>query len=99
MGKHKTTNASCIRCVTRDKDGSQFKYSLYMKESHRVASYKLPLYSIRIEMNSNEGDYTEAESGEIFSDLGKASVFFDRLVENLATPLNLVYILEDSMYI
>lgn len=96
MAKQETKSASCIRCVTRKGDCAQYKYSLYMKESHRVASYKLPLYSIKIEMSSEESGYTEAESGDIFSDLGKASVFFDRLVDNLATPYNLPYIIEDS---
>ena len=96
MAKQETKSASCIRSITREADGAQYKYSLYMKESHRVASYKLPLYSIKIEMRSNDNGFTEAESGDIFSDLGKASVFFDRLVDNLATPYNLPYIIEDS---
>lgn len=96
MAKQEIVGSKCLKCVTREADDAVYKYSLYVRQSNRVASYKLPLYSIKIEMNSVESGYTEAESGDIFSDLGKASVFFDRLVENLATPYNLPYIIEDD---
>ena len=86
-----------IRTNTVNEDGANYKYKLYMQESGNVASYKLPLYSIGIEMTDQDGNYTEARIADVFSDIGKALVFYERLVENLATPLNLPYILEDEM--
>jgi hypothetical protein len=77
--------------------GAHYKYTLLVRESQRVASFRLPLYSVRIEMRSADGRLTEAETGDIFADLGKAVVFFERLVDNLATPINLAYILEDAI--
>ena len=86
-----------IRTNTVNEDGANYKYKLYMQQSGNVASYKLPLYSIGIEMTDRDGNYTEARVADVFSDIGKALVFYERLVSNLATPLNLPYILEDEM--
>lgn len=78
--------------------GATYTYKLIMNESTKVASYRLPLYSISIEMIDEEGKKTNAHSPDLFADVGKALVFFRRLVDNLATPLNLPYILEDEMH-
>jgi len=86
-----------IRHETRNIDGIMYSYSLVMNESNKVASYKLPLYSVHIEMTDNDGNTTKAETSDIFADVGKAIVFFKKMVENLATPLNLPYIIEDEM--
>lgn len=80
-----------------EKDGATYSYSLIMNESNNVASYRLPLYSVAIEMVDQDGKKTNAESHDLFADVGKALVFFRKLVDNLATPLNLPYILEDEM--
>lgn len=74
-----------------------YKYSLRMSESPRVASYKLPLYSIAVEMTRADGLHTAAHTGEIFADAGKAVVFYERMVERLATPIGLPYIVEDEL--
>jgi hypothetical protein len=68
-----------------------------MSESNKVASYMLPLYSVEIEMTDKEGNVTRARTRDLFADVGKAISFFKKLYENLATPLNLPYILEDEM--
>ena len=34
---------------------------------------------------------------EIFADIGKAITFFDEIVDNLVTPIDLPYILEDRI--
>lgn len=91
------TDTVVIRTNSINDDGAIYKYKLYMQESGNVASYKLPLYSIGIEMTDRDGNYTEARVADVFSDIGKALVFYERLVNNLATPLNLPYILEDEM--
>lgn len=86
-----------IKSETREADGAIYRYSLVMSESNKVASYKLPLYSIEIEMTDPEGQKTSARTRELFADVGKALSFFKKLSENLATPLNLPYIIEDEM--
>ena len=74
-----------------------YKYSLRVSESPRVASYKLPLYSIAIEMTRADGLHTAAHTGEIFADAGRATAFYERMVEKLATPIGLPYIVEDEI--
>ena len=86
-----------IKNELREIDGATYSYSLIMKESKNVASYRLPLYSIEIEMTDKDGNVTNARARELFADVGKAISFFRKLCENLATPLNLPYILEDEM--
>ena len=86
-----------IKREVKEADGARYCYTLIMNESNKVASYKLPLYSIEIEMTDAEGNVTNAKTKEIFADVGKAISFFRKLSENLATPLNLLYILEDEM--
>ena len=74
-----------------------YRYTITMTESRRVASYRIPLYSIGIEMTTADGNHTEALARDVFADLGKAVVFFDKIVEAKATPLNLYYIVEDGI--
>jgi len=96
MGKT-VVKDTIIKSETREAEGAKYRYSLIMTESNKVASYKLPLYSIEIEMTDLDGKVTNARTKEIFADVGKAISFFRKLSENLATPLNLLYILEDEM--
>ncbi len=86
-----------IKKETHELDGATYTYTLLSKESNRVASYKLPLYSIEIDMTDADGNHTNASTKDIFSDIGKAIVFFRRMIDNLATPLNLPYIIADEM--
>ena len=87
-----------IKKDVREADGATYTYSLVMNESNKVASYKLPLYSIEIEMTDSSGEITRARTRDLFADVGKAMSFFKKLSENLATPLNLPYIVEDEMH-
>lgn len=96
MGKT-VVKDTIIKSEVREADGAKYHYSLIMTESNKVASYKLPLYSIEVEMTDSDGKVTSARTKEIFADVGKAIAFFRKLSENLATPLNLLYILEDEM--
>lgn len=96
MGKTVLTD-SVIKREIREVDGARYTYSLIMTESNKVASYRLPLYSIEIEMTDCSGQVTNARAREIFADVGKALSFFKMLAENLATPLNLPYIVEDEI--
>ena len=82
----------------RHSKGFEYKYCLTVKKSSKVASYNLPLYSIKVEMTA-DGKHTEHELTDIFADAGKAITFFDEMVENLVTPLDLPFILEDKIMI
>ena len=96
MKKSQITETT-IRVREVDDNYATYKYSLTMIESRRVASYRIPLYSVGIEMTTKDGKHTEAVARDIFADLGKAVVFFDKIIEARATPLNLYYIVEDGI--
>ncbi len=86
-----------IRTETKEADGAKYKYELIMRKSTKLVCFKLPLYSIKIEMTDEEGEVTKSETGELFSDVGKAISFFEKLVKYLATPIDLAYIVEDEL--
>lgn len=94
--KDKTINTT-VRSETREKDGIGYEYELIMKESGRVASFKIPLYSVSVKMTNENGEVTEADTDDVFADPGKALVFYEKLVNNLATPIDLAYIIEDEL--
>ena len=91
-----------LKTIIRDeqvtKDGCYYRYKLMMTKSSKVASYRIPLYSIEIEMKDSFGELTECSVDNIFADLGKAVVFYDRMIRNLATPIDLPYIVEDEIF-
>ena len=99
MRKRSAGKAREVRSTEVTSEGASYKYTLWVRESDRVASFRLPLYSISIDMRTSDGKETAARTGDVFSDLGKATVFYERLVENLATPINLAYVLEDEIMI
>ena len=96
MGKATATDKA-IRRELREANGATYSYTLLVSESNKVASYKLPLYSVEIKMTDENGAVTSARTKELFADVGKAISFFKKLCDNLATPLNLPYIIEDEM--
>lgn len=97
MKQREKTQESVIRREIRSDGENEYCYELIIKESQRVASYKIPLYSIRVGMKNEVSEYTEAEVKDVFADPGKAIVFFEKLISNLATPIDLAYILEDEI--
>ena len=97
MRKKDRTKESVIRQHRITNEGAEYNYTLIMKESDNVTSYRMPLYSIKIEMTDPDGAQTEAKVSDIFADVGKALVFYERMVSNLATPIDLPYILEDEI--
>ncbi len=86
-----------IRTERRDNDGIIYKYALVMHESSHVASYGIPLYYISVEMTDKNGTITKASTADVFADAGRAVRFFEKLVSNLATPIDLPYIVEDEL--
>ena len=97
MTKRSRLKNTVVRSDTVTTDSGEYRYVLYESESSNVASYRMPLYSIKIELTDMDGNKTESKVENVFCDVGKAVVFYDHLVENLATPLNLPYILEDRI--
>lgn len=85
-----------IRREVVKEDNALHEYTLTEKESTHVASFHLPLYSIKVEMVLG-GEKTEAQLSDCFANKMKAEKFFDKLVRNLATPYDLIYVFEDSV--
>lgn len=96
MRKRRDVKEIVMKSDTVVFDGSSYTYILSVRESNRVASYRIPLYTVSVEMIDPEGGRTYAEAKDAFSDVGKAIVFYEKIMEHLATPLNLPYILEDE---
>jgi len=96
MVKKNSIKELTIKNETVERDGAVYTYSLTARESGRVASYRIPLYTVSITMTDVSGNKTSAEARDAFADIGKALVFYEKVVEHLATPLNLPYVLEDE---
>lgn len=96
MQKEKLTDV-IIRKEDRTDECNRYTYLLLMKESSNVASYGIPLYSVRVELVDETGRLSSAEIRDVFADAGRAIVFYEKLVRNLATPIDLAYILEDEI--
>ena len=94
----KRTNIEILRNDKVTDGGILYEYTLLSSESTRVASFKLPLYSVTVKMTM-DGKTTEAGVHDVFADLGKATLFYEKIVKNLATPIDLTYILEDKISI
>ncbi len=95
--KAKHGELTVVKSTTVESDDGTFRYSLIKRASRELSSYGIPLYSIEIELTDTEGRKTEARAGDVFVDIGKALVFFDRMVKNLATPIDLAYVVEDEL--
>ena len=95
MRKNITSNET-IKDITRVEDGIVYRYVLTAGKSKKVASYQLPLYSIEVIM-TKDGRVTRNSVNDVFSDIGKALSFFEQISRNLATPIDLTYVLEDKI--
>ena len=78
-------------------DDAVYLYRLTVSISEVVASYKLPLYSVFVSMTDSQGKRTEAVCADAFADIGKALVFFDKIVRTAVTPIDLAYVYEDEL--
>ena len=93
-----TEEITIIRTESREKDGIDYKYALSLKENKRTDCYGIGLYSISVEMTKpDSGVTTHSEARDLFSDEQKATRFFEKIVENLATPIDLAYVVEDEL--
>ena len=100
MSNRGKNEESIIKKEERAADGLVYKYELVMRRSDKVASYALPLYSISVELSRENGEViTGTQMSEVFSNERKALDFFAKIVDNLATPIDLPYVLEDMLTI
>lgn len=81
----------------RQSEGFRYTYELILGEGVRTADWRLPLYSIRISMTDGVGNTSKREAEDLFTDSVRAVEFFKRLVRNLATPIDLGYVIEDEL--
>ena len=86
-----------IRSNKVEDNGISYSYSLIERCSSMMPSYGLPLYSLRVLMTDSDGESTEAMAEDLFRDVNKALSFYDKIVRNLATPIDLAYVIEDEM--
>ncbi len=75
--------------------GIVYRYELILSEGNDTASFGIKLYEINTEMEI-DGARTSYRSGGLFSNEEKGVSFFEKLVENRATPINIPYIIEDT---
>lgn len=94
--KQKILNNVVVREERRN-EGFSYTYELILREGVRTDDWRLPLYSIRISMTDAEGHSTQREATDVFTDRVRATEFFERLVRNLATPIDLGYVVEDEV--
>ena len=86
-----------IRKEERQDEGNTYSYELRLRRGESTADFRLPLYSIRIGMTDTEGVLRQADAKDVFSNKKRAVEFFEKLVRNLATPIDLAYIVEDEL--
>ena len=86
-----------VKKEERSDGGFLYTYELIMREGMRVADWKLPLYSVKVSMTDPEGQKSQREATDVFKNRERAVDFFDRLVRNLATPIDLGYVVEDEV--
>ena len=94
--KSKSKETKVVKEITKVNYGIIYNYVLFESRSTQVASFNMPLYSIEITM-TKDGETTKHTAKEIFADIGKAVSFFEKLANNLATPIDLPYIIEDKI--
>ena len=76
-----------------------YTYELILREGRQTVNWRLPLYSIRITLIDSYGTKSEREATDVFTDRAKAENLFNRLVRNLAAPIDLCYVVEDEVRI
>ncbi len=93
------TKENCYKVIEEKRalDGILYTYRLILHTDRKYSSFGLPLYSVEVEMEDIKSKKAScAKTRELFSEGEKAKAFFDKLVRNLATPIDLAYIVEDE---
>ena len=82
-----------IRTVVRANAGMNYRYELILKRGE-LGSWQ---YSVSISLKSSDGLIATSAEREINGNESAARRFFDKLTENLVTPINLPYVIEDEL--
>ncbi len=93
----KQTFYNVVKREERVDEGYSYTYELLLREGVRTDDFGLPLYSVRISMTDSDGRSSQREATDVFANGTQATEFFDRLVRNLATPIDLGYVVEDEV--
>ena len=93
----KIMNENVIRKEEISSEGYRYCYELIERRGRRMADFGMRLYSVTVAMTDREGDVRRSEARDIFSSKRKAVEFFDKIVKNLATPIDLKYVVEDEI--
>lgn len=94
------SNKVCDRVIRREErqdTGYVYSYELIERKGDTTVDFGVSLYSIKVNMTDGEGKTRKSEARDVFSSKEKAVAFFDKIVRNLATPIDLKYIIEDEM--
>ena len=87
-----------IRTDVREDGGYRYLYELVMRVSGELVSLRMPLYSVRVTLTDSQNRASTAEIRDAFADAGRAIIFYEKIVRNLATPIDLSYIHEDDNF-
>lgn len=90
----------CDKLIRKEEmqDGENiYSYELFERQGRSVYNFGLSLYSISISMTDKNGRASRARASDLFSKLNDANAFFDKMVRNLATPIDLQYVIEDEL--
>ena len=97
MTQNELTTEGIIRKETICDGENNYAYILTRQVGTMVSSFKIALYSIRIDMWDKAGEQSYYKLRNVFASEEKALRFFSKLVENLVTPINLPFVFEDEM--
>ena len=86
-----------IRCKTRTENGYEYKYVLYASQKQKSQGFCLQCYSIYVEMLRDGEKISSCEISDVFTDIQKATAFFNVAFKNLVTPIELPYVFEDMI--
>ena len=86
-----------IQKEERSADGYFYSYQLIERKGMSMANFGMRLYSITVSMTDADGRVRTGEAKDVFSSKKKATKFFEHIVKNLATPIDLKYVIEDEM--
>lgn len=89
-------SSSIVRTEQRNSDGYLYVYHLILRQERAATCKHAPLYSVTAQLTAPDGSRTEEELCDAFADGGKAILFFNRIVDYLATPTDLPYVFEDE---
>ena len=93
----KDTTQKVIRREESQSDGYVYYYELIERKGRCMADFGMRLYSIKVTMTDMDGKSRQSEARDVFSSKRKALAFYEKIAKNLATPIDLKYVIEDEM--